>query len=418
MLFSTHPSILKNRFRPILALGLLSLTCLIAAPANHAVGQDLKPGSKAPALDIEHWVSDRDGEFSHITEFESGKVYVVEFWATWCGPCIASMPSLAKLQDDYADKGVQLISISSEKLETVEKFLDRDVRPSRGSKPDPDAEPMTYGELTSGYCLTTDPDRSVNNDYMKAAKRTGIPCAFIVGKTGLIEWIGHPMRIKEPLESVVDDSWDREAFAAETAFKASLEKMLKKTEGMASKGDVDGAIAKLDAFMETVPADHEDRSKLDLFRKALLLGSEGEVAVNTMNEIAELDDGMQILRFVATIISQGEDGREIDNDLAEATLKAADKALEISADDERTQGFGYFVKGRLLSQLGRFDDAITAQKMLLEINDSEMTRNLLEKAEKAKADAEADSEEVEPDSEEAKESPKKDAVEVEDDSEE
>jgi thiol-disulfide isomerase/thioredoxin len=161
-------------------------------------------GSKAPALDIEHWVSDGEGRFKHTTDLKSDTVYVIEFWATWCGPCIASMPHLSETQEKYADKGVQLISISDEDLETVEAFLEK---PVRGEKD------MTYAELTKNYCLTVDPDKSVMNDYFRAAGQRGIPCAFIVGREGIVEWIGHPMKMDEPLEKVLEGEWDREAFA-------------------------------------------------------------------------------------------------------------------------------------------------------------------------------------------------------------
>jgi tetratricopeptide (TPR) repeat protein len=47
---------------------------------------------------------------------------------------------------------------------------------------------------------------------MEAAGQNGIPTCFIVGKTGLVEWIGHPMEMDDTLEQVVTDKWDRAAF--------------------------------------------------------------------------------------------------------------------------------------------------------------------------------------------------------------
>lgn len=199
---------MKCFLRP--ALSLVIVAAMVAAFQSTSTAEEMKTltvGDVAPALDIEHWVQDNDGKLAPVKEFEKGKVYIVEFWATWCGPCIMSMPHLAETQTKFGYDNVRLISVSDEDLETVNGFLGQTVRGE---------EEKTYEELTSVYSLTTDPDRSVFSDYMEAAGQNGIPTAFIVGKNGVVEWVGHPMDgMDEALESVVKDSWDREAFAVE-----------------------------------------------------------------------------------------------------------------------------------------------------------------------------------------------------------
>lgn len=219
-------------------------------------------GSKAPPIDIEHWISNGNGRFKPVTKFAPGKVYVVEFWATWCGPCVASMPHLAETQARYADKGVQIISISDEDLETVQGFLAMTVRsskPADGEEPgdkegkkavekNPKAakaqetEKKTYAQLTSAYCLTTDPDASVSIDYMEGAAQNGIPTSFIVGKTGLVEWIGHPMSLDKPLELIVADKWDRAAFLVQFKKEQDHDSLMAKLGAKMRKGDTKGAL--------------------------------------------------------------------------------------------------------------------------------------------------------------------------------
>ncbi|MDP7009505.1 MAG: TlpA disulfide reductase family protein, partial [Phycisphaerales bacterium] len=80
----------------------------------------LSIGDAAPTITIDHWVKG-----DPIDGFADGQVYVLEFWATWCGPCVTSMPHLSALQDTYGD-AVKIIGVSSEKeLETVTNFLDQ-----------------------------------------------------------------------------------------------------------------------------------------------------------------------------------------------------------------------------------------------------------------------------------------------------
>ena len=57
-----------------------------------------------------------DGKPMHLADLK-GQVVVVNFWATWCGPCKEEMPSLAKLQKDYAEKPFKVVPISVDRLE-------------------------------------------------------------------------------------------------------------------------------------------------------------------------------------------------------------------------------------------------------------------------------------------------------------
>ena len=220
--------------------------------------QELTIGSKAPKLDIEHWVSNGHDKFKPVTEFETGKVYIVEFWATWCGPCVMSMPHLAATQEKYLEKGVQLISVSDEDLETVEGFLKK---PVKGAEND-DTE-NTYGKLTSAYCLTTDPDKSVNTDYMEAAGQNGIPTCFIVGKSGQIEWIGHPMSMDDPLEKVVEGKWDRDAYLKQYRKEQQRELLFAKVSRPMRSGNIKAALKVLAQAREEAAGDAETIAVID-----------------------------------------------------------------------------------------------------------------------------------------------------------
>jgi thiol-disulfide isomerase/thioredoxin len=75
-------------------LAALALTAAAQEPAVRGRGESaIKPGQPAPALQIAEWVKG-----TPVTAYEPGKVNLVEFWAVWCGPCIANIPHLNALQ--------------------------------------------------------------------------------------------------------------------------------------------------------------------------------------------------------------------------------------------------------------------------------------------------------------------------------
>ncbi len=354
-------------------------------------------GSTAPQLDIADWISLGEGKFSPVSKFEDGKVYIVEFWATWCGPCVASMPHLVAIQEEYADKGLQIISVSDEDRETIDEFLEREY----GGEDD---GPATYGELTSAYCLTTDPDGSTQSDYMSAAGQNGIPTAFIVGKTGVIEWIGHPMDMDDVLISVINDSWDREAYTAEFEAQNKMQKLLAQVIQKAQSGDTEAALellqeAKTSADPQTLEelkyiemsmqlgpvrqamqsgdyeqaleqlatlrenSDEELQSELDIVKLNVMVEAEmhDEAAAILM---ASLDDlaSVQLNQIAWSIYDQAADVEEINKDLLAAATAAAQKA----ADSEPENASILDTLSHLLYVGGDLDKAIEVQTKAVE----------------------------------------------------
>jgi len=151
----------------------------------------LSAGDTAPALSVTKWLKG-----APVTSFEKGHVYVVEFWATWCQPCIASMPHLSAIQKEFKDK-VTIIGVSSEDsrntLEKAEKMV--------AAKGD-----------TMGYTVAWDNGRATNDAFMGAANQHFIPCAFVVDKEGKVAYFGGPEVLDSVLKQVLDGTWDTKAF--------------------------------------------------------------------------------------------------------------------------------------------------------------------------------------------------------------
>ena len=145
----------------------------------------LKVGDPAPPVIVADWFQGEDPG-----KFESGKVYVVEFWATWCGPCLLNMPHMSNLQQQYRSEAI-FIGVTDESKQKVEAFLASE-----------SSSGMTWAQQIT-YRLATDRDGNMYRNYMAAANQMGIPTAFIVGKTGSIEWIGHPADLDAPLADAV-----------------------------------------------------------------------------------------------------------------------------------------------------------------------------------------------------------------------
>jgi thiol-disulfide isomerase/thioredoxin len=176
------------------------LSALITGMSLAAVASpSLKVGDSAPKLETGKWV-----QGDAVKKFQPGKAYIVEFWATWCPPCRASIPHLNEIYNKYKDKG--LIVIGQDCAERDESLVAPFVK-QMGDK-------MTYRVALDDK--TTDKRGQMAKTWMDAAGRHGIPSAFLVDTKGVIAWIGHPMELKDQvIEEVLAGTYDvRKAAAA------------------------------------------------------------------------------------------------------------------------------------------------------------------------------------------------------------
>ena len=162
----------------IRTITLPALTLIVTLGLAPAAPQDQKKlgvGDATPSIEGLDFVQGSMDDLS-----ASGvKVLVVEFWATWCGPCLKSIPHINEMYQSFQDQGLVVVGVSDEKRSKVEPFVKK-----RGSE--------------MSYPVAIDGEKKVSDAFMAASGQKGIPCAFVTtvqsGQTGgKVVYIGHPM---------------------------------------------------------------------------------------------------------------------------------------------------------------------------------------------------------------------------------
>jgi thiol-disulfide isomerase/thioredoxin len=179
---------MKNIILAIWVLGaFLLLLPRSTASQEHGKVTSLDIGDVAPPLQFTHWIKG-----SPIERFEKGKVYVLEYWATWCKPCKAAMPHLSDLARKYRQQvtiiGIDVLELKTTTTEKVKSFVD-----SMGQQ-------MDY--------LVASQDSNMAAAWFDASGERGIPRSFVVDADGRMAWIGHPSALPQVLSRIVDGTWD------------------------------------------------------------------------------------------------------------------------------------------------------------------------------------------------------------------
>ncbi len=318
-------------FRHLLLLSLLLLpTSFLAADepaakpeATNAEAEKadalptLKIGDPAPPLHVGEWIK---GE--PVKEFEKGKIYVLDFWATWCGPCVKAIPKLSKLQLDNKDNGVIVLGINCLEQEDsdIATFMKK-----QGKK-------ISYRVATDD--LTKSEEGRMVESWLTAAAQEYIPVIFVVNKEGLIAWIGHPDELPEVLAKVIEDKWDvakaKEDFLKRAKQTQELIALQEKLEAAIEEKRVDDALKAIDEMLKLEPG---AASKSGVTKFLLLLRmDEYEKAYAMNDELFKLyNDDSETLNEISWSIMDNEDLAKRD---FEMSLKFAVRANEVAKGED------------------------------------------------------------------------------------
>lgn len=305
---------------------LILLTAIAIGAALPAVAEDLKIGAPAPAINVSTWVKG-----DAVKEFEKGKVYVVEFWATWCGPCKVSIPHITELAKTYKDVtfiGVDSFEQPSDNLEAVKKFV-----ADMGDK-------MDYKVAVDGSA------EFMRKNWMEAAQQPGIPTAFIVNKDSRVAWIGHPMVMEEPLKQIVNGTFNIDAEATKAANEAKMNAHGAKLREFIESGDFKSAIKELDTAITEMPEMEPQLGPLKFQFMAQIGDPDANAYAKKLFEKVLGDNYVQLNQVAWYMVDDETNFKKADLDLA---LKISLKSNELTKNSDAalmdTLGYIYFKKG-------------------------------------------------------------------------
>ncbi len=183
---------------------LLTLVFLLALPETVAASP--KIGDKAPAVTVAKWITEEPPALPG-KEGASQRVFLVEFWATWCPPCLKSIPHLAELQKKHRKGGLVILGISNEEPETIKAFI--------------------KSKMKMPYFVGNDDEMKTTSDWTDDIQT--IPHAFLVNKSGIVVWSGNPLDMAvmdKVIEQVLAGKYDLEAAKSAAATQEKFKVLL------------------------------------------------------------------------------------------------------------------------------------------------------------------------------------------------
>lgn len=290
MAFLPYPTIIKSAITSLIAAAML-MNCLGCGGKQEQAEAEFDlttlPLFRRPAL----WVGDPAPplhqlggrgatDLTHYFPTDSippGDIHVVEFWATWCKPCIASFPHLSELQRQYQEHATVVgVNVKdSEKGESESSRIER-----VGAFVETQRERMTYPVVVGKS------PESEDSWLAASGLAPGLPFAFIVDQNACIAWMGHPNGLEQPLKDLVSRTYDRQAFTQALEERLTAGMQLDAVVEMLEKADPSQGYAAMQAL---VSGPFSNQPKL-LRELAMTVTTSEDVAIRDLESAWEAAD--------------------------------------------------------------------------------------------------------------------------------
>ena len=154
-------------------------------------------GEQAPKLTVSKWL-----QGDAIEAFDTGRVYVIYFWGTWCGPCVKSMPKLSRIQEEFSDEvtvaAISVFEFQPDRVPTYFESIKDSLRCHVGVDSVPSGAAPNLGLTVKAWLGVS--------DFVE------IPKIWIVDQQGKLAWFGRIDSLENTLRDILDGTWDQQAY--------------------------------------------------------------------------------------------------------------------------------------------------------------------------------------------------------------
>ncbi len=331
---------------------------LLAASPEKKENKTAAPAEALPTLSLEGlpevWL-----QGAPVKEWEKDKVYIFEFWATWCGPCLAAMPHMEQLHQAFKDNPrMQIIGVN---------VMDR-------KTPEALKEFIKNRPTPLNYTMAVDVDgKKTREKWLEPLKVNGIPHAFAV-KNGRLIWRGHPSQLSEKtMQAMLKPDFSAASLAAKGPDAGAREwqhyrETSQKVRELVEKDGKLGAQALLKQVQDSgkFPQDQVIQLKMIPF---LVLAEQGkfEEAQSVLSDVSrEYPDDYRVQIDIAGTLMEGKSvpAGKMDAALVERCLN---RCIEISRKSNKEASLPWRMMAELRERQGNMKEALQDMEKALSL---------------------------------------------------